>query len=162
MFVSAYSSSLLFESLVLFDLPHEYFNGILTFLGLLGALTPVIPKRKGKHGSVLEVVSCRDRPRRGLSALELTFGVFVPKIVAAILSVCCKRVELLVEWKSIDRVYLGAGGVVVSVAFEAEIISEVCLVFVKVDILDSASTLNWAYRITFSVRKALDACCCTS
>ena len=73
-----------------------------------------------------------------------------------------ERVELLVERESIDRVDLGTRGVVIAVGLETEIVSQVNLVLLEVNVLNTASAFNGAYRITFSVGKALDAGCWAS
>jgi hypothetical protein len=48
------------------------------------------------------------------------------------------------------------------VALEAEIVREVRHIFCQVNILYGASSLDWTDRISLSVSKTLNACCCAS
>jgi hypothetical protein len=73
------------------------------------------------------------------------------------LTVSGEGIEGLVEGESVDCVHLGARRVIVSVTFEAEIISKINLVLIEIDILDATSSLDRANGISLSVGKALDA-----
>ena len=73
------------------------------------------------------------------------------------MTVSGEGIEGLVEGESVDCVHLGARRVIVSVTFEAEIISKVNLVLIEIDVFDATSSLNRADSVSLSVGKALDA-----
>ena len=154
----------LFESLLFFHFPHiDLHRVLLIFLKLLSTFSPVIPKCIGKHWCIFEIVSSSDRPRCWLSALELALGVLVPKEVASVLAICSEGVKLLVERHTVDSINLGRSRRIIRpVALEAEIVREVRRIFCQVNILYGASSLDWTDRISLSVSKTLNACCCAS
>lgn len=117
----------------------------------LTSFSPVISKCIGKELSISSEASSCNWHVASICGLYSLLLQFVPEKVLSVSSICCKSSVLAVEGNSVEMVDISF---VISMAFEAEIVSLLLPSLVDVNIFDATSSFNWTHCKSISFREA--------